>query len=69
MIIVRRSPWTGKEHVMDINVTPQQLEAWTNGKYIQDAMPNLTASEREFILTGYSPEDWDQMFPAEEDCA
>jgi len=32
------------------------------GLYVQDAFRNLTASEREFILTGITPEEWDAMF-------
>ena len=29
---------------------------------IQDAMPNLTPDEREFIKTGITPKEWDEMF-------
>jgi hypothetical protein len=29
---------------------------------IQDAFPDLTADQREFIMTGITPEEWDQMF-------
>jgi hypothetical protein len=32
---------------------------------IQDAFPHLTPSQREFILTGISPEEWDATFPDE----
>ena len=33
---------------------------------IQQAMPNLTADEREFIKTGITPQEWDDMFEDEE---
>lgn len=61
MKLTRVSKWTGKESTMDIDVTEQQLFMWSNGALIQDAMPHLTVDEREFIMTGYTPEDWAAM--------
>jgi hypothetical protein len=66
MKIERKSLWSGKVRVMDIPVTEAQLAAWESGQYIQDAMPNISAGEREFIMTGVTPEEWESMF-AEED--
>ena len=64
MEIERVSPMTGKTNVMDINVTEDQMYAWTSGqKLIQNAMPHLTDDEREFIMSGYTAEDWEKMFP------
>jgi hypothetical protein len=34
---------------------------------IQDAAPRLSADDREFILTGAVPEEWDNAFPPDED--
>jgi hypothetical protein len=34
---------------------------------IQDAFPTLTADEREFILTGITSEEWDEIFPEEDE--
>lgn len=62
MQITRRNPFTGDHHTQDIAVTAEQLHAWQNGALIQDAMPNLTADEREFILTGMLPEQWNEVF-------
>ena len=36
--------------------------AWFNGKLAQDAFPFLSASEREFLITGITPEEWDKLF-------
>ena len=41
---------SGKYH--EFTVGKQNLEDYNNGSLIQDAFPGLTASEREFILTG-----------------
>lgn len=62
MQIRRMSPLTGVVHVKEINVTKEQLEAWHNGTMIQNAMPRLSASDREFIKTGITSEEWDSHF-------
>ena len=52
---------TGVEHTLEIDVTDHQLRAWANGGInIQDAMPQLTPDEREFIMTGITPEEWQE---------
>jgi hypothetical protein len=38
-----------------------------DGELIQDIFPELSAEQREFILTGYTPEDWLKMFPPEKE--
>ncbi len=59
MIIERTSELTGVTREMEIDVCPQQIKEWEEGKLIQDAMPNLTPSEREFIKTGITDAEWD----------
>lgn len=65
MKIKRTSPFTGKVHEMDIDVTPEQLYDWQHGTLIQNAMPNLTPDEREFIMTGITPAEWNATFNQE----
>jgi hypothetical protein len=36
------------------------------GTMVQDAFPNLTAAEREFLMTGITDEEWKKAFPPEE---
>lgn len=67
MKIVRISPFTGKVHTKEINVTQEQIDAWENGTLIQNAMPHLTAGEREFIKTGITDEEWDNLLGDGED--
>lgn len=57
MEITRRSPFSGKEHTRSINVTEHQLLDWQNGTLIQNAMPHVSAEDREFIMTGITPEE------------
>ena len=47
---------------MEIPCTPKQLEEWHGGGLIQNVMPNLTPEEREFLMTGILPVDWEEMF-------
>jgi hypothetical protein len=64
MLIRRVSQLSGISHSFDINVDPGQLAAYLAGAAgtIQDALPNLHAWEREFIMTGITPKEWDEMF-------
>ena len=39
-----------------------QLAQWRGGMLIQDAMPDLSVDEREFIMTGMTPDDWEKMY-------
>lgn len=67
MKISKRSPRTGEVNTRDIPVTNEQLARWQNGDLIQNAMPNLSADDREFLMTGYTPEDWAILFPPEKE--
>jgi len=62
MLITRNSPFTGTTISMNIDITQAQLDAWQAGALIQDAMPNISADEREFIMTGITAEEWDELF-------
>ena len=63
--ITRKSPFSGKENTREINVTEQQLADWHSGMSIQLAMPNVSADDREFLMTGITPEEWAAQFPEE----
>ena len=45
-----------------LQVPLQGLEAWRRGELIQRALPELTADEREMLMTGTHPDCWDKMF-------
>ena len=62
MQITRTSPFTGKLLIREIDVTEAQLEAWQGGQLIQEAMPHLSVDDREFLMNGITPEEWDKMF-------
>ena len=62
MKITKTSPFSGNTNVMEIDVTQEQIALWQSGTLIQNAMPNLSADEREFIMTGITPAEWDSAF-------
>ena len=66
MLITRKSAFTGIERTLDIPVLPEQMALWENGMLIQNAMPQLSADQREFILTGFTAEEWEDAFGEEE---
>ena len=61
MKITKLSNWSGIEHTFDLPITAEQCRIWLGGARIQDAFPQLTASEREFLLTGIIQEEWETM--------
>ena len=62
MMISRTSPLTGETATREIDVTAAQIVSWEGGELVQNAFPNTTPSEREFIKSGYTDYDWNAMF-------
>ena len=62
MEVTRTSALTGNTRTLDLNVTMEQMFAFVNGALLQEAFPQLTADEREFIKTGITAEEWDAVF-------
>ena len=60
--ITRQSMLTGLVHTMELPITMHQYLSWKEGKLIQDAMPNLNAEQREFLMTGITPSEWNEAF-------
>lgn len=66
MLIKKISPLSGTVNEREIDITPEQLQWWNSGALIQDVMPNLSADDREFLMTGILPEEWDAMIEEDE---
>ena len=63
MRLMKVSTLTGKSNTMVIPKTMEEVvEGLKSGKLIQDAFPDLTPDQREFLLTGITPEEWDELF-------
>jgi len=62
MKITRMSPYSFEENTLDIDITIEQYIKWQEGALIQDVMPDLTPDEREFLITGLAPGEYEDMF-------
>ena len=66
MLVTNISQLSGKEHTMELNITEEQLERFynrrENGEYVQTIFPHLSVGEREFLLSGITPDEWSKMF-------
>jgi hypothetical protein len=58
MLIEKVSMLTNKVHIREIDVTREQVENWQGGMLIQEAMPNLSIDDREFMMTGATADEW-----------
>ena len=67
MLIKRKSPFSGVINEMELPVTEAQLKMWVGGVSAQVAFPDLSQEEREFIMTGITPQEWEDVFGAEEE--
>ena len=48
---------------VEMSVNRQDVADWREGKYIQDAMPYLSADERELLISGICGSCFDKIFP------
>lgn len=68
-----KSLLTGNVNHMDCQsrdqraITRAQWDAWQAGQNIAAAMPQLTLEEREFLISGATPEEWEAEFCGEDD--
>lgn len=71
MNITRLSPMSGIEHTLDIPITEEELHRietrFERGEHIQTIVPHLRSAQREFLITGITPDEWDEMFKPDED--
>ena len=58
MLFTRTSLISGVTNTLDLAVTPEQFADYEAGTLVQDAFFNLSADEREFIITGIMPGDF-----------
>jgi len=67
MKITRKSGLTGEINTRDLDITPKQYTAYLGGTLAQLAFPHLSADDREFLITGITPEEWAEFVAAAEE--
>lgn len=65
LLITKPCPYC--ERIQKVAVPESGFKAWKSGTRIQDALPGLTADDREILLSGICPECWDANFSEEVD--
>jgi hypothetical protein len=66
MEVTRVSQLTGKKTTLELDVTEEQMIRFenrkANGEYVQTIFSHLSPSDREFILSGITNEEWIKNF-------
>ena len=63
MLITKKSIVSGVINTMELKVTPQQMERFNGGyELTQNIFPHLSSEEREFLISGMIPTEWDSIF-------
>lgn len=69
MLVRRVSIVSQKVCEMEIPADPTKIEYYLGGRtpgLIQNVFPELNADQREFLLTGLTPEAWNELFGGEQ---
>jgi len=61
MQITRKSIISNMIRTVELDITQKQLDDYENGVLLQDAFPNLSPNEREFIKSGIVPIEWESF--------
>ena len=71
--VSRWCPITRQYATMDLPISQQEYESalkqWNDGALIQNCFPTLNADEREFLMTGMTPDVWKSVFGEDADNA
>jgi hypothetical protein len=63
MKIERKSNLSGEIGTMELDVTLEQMVRFYSGnELVQTIFPNLSSEEREFLISGILPSEWNATF-------
>lgn len=62
MRVTRKSIFSDEVSSREMNITEEQYKRWKDtGLPVQAAFPQLSADDREFLLTGMTPEEFERV--------
>ncbi len=62
MLVYKLNKMTNMVNVMDLPVTQKQLDIYENtNTLVQDVFPTLDADQREFLITGMMPGEYESF--------
>jgi hypothetical protein len=63
MLITKESRISGKISSMELDITSEQLDRINSRvELIQNIVPHLSSEQREFLITGMTPQEWNDLF-------
>ena len=67
--VTRKSILSGKTNTMALDITQEHLDMYeqVGGLLVQAVFPNLSKEEREFLISGITPDEWNNTFGEEDD--
>ncbi len=58
-------PFCGKQSILELRA--DKIRDWQDWQHIQDAFPELTADQRELMLSGTDSDCWDKYMKLDDD--
>jgi len=67
--VYKQSCITGNHNSMVLPTRQGELEHWEESMaLVQDVFPHFTPDQREFLISGCTPEEWNKLFSEETQC-
>ncbi len=67
MLFSKVSMFSGKTNHRELPITEEDYKLWKEShQLIQHFFPQLSSDDREFLMTGTTPEEWDEYMGDEE---
>lgn len=66
-IVIKTKPCTVCNKYEVWSLDRSAVTRWQEGETIQDAFPDMSAGDREILISGTHAACWDKLFPGEEE--
>ena len=63
MKITKTSVYTGITRTRELPITTEEIRRWQSGELIQNVWPDLSDTQRLFLIDGATQQEWDALWP------